>query len=108
MGLLDWLVGSYDVDKDHASRRLAKLRSRCDCKYERGTDEYDKWMGDELKLEISSTNLQGGKRMHKRAVAMWQLYRALYPKHITDKEYPKLTKKAWLNPDPQNPPNLSE
>ena len=38
---------------------------------------------------------QGGLENYKYALAMWQIYKALYPEWITDEDKPKLVKVYW-------------
>lgn len=54
-------------------------------------------MGKILQHHIDSMNDQGGLESHKYALARWQIYRALYPDHISD-EPPKIVNKMWLDP----------
>ena len=50
-----------------------------------------------MQHHIDSMNDQGGLESHKYALARWQIYRALYPDHISD-EPPKIVNKMWLDP----------
>ena len=54
----------------------------------------------ELKLYIPAMYEQGELENYKYALAMWQIYKALYPEWITDEDRPKLVKGRWKNPYP--------
>lgn len=53
----------------------------------------------ELKLYIPAICEQGGFENYKYALAMWQIYKALYPEWITDEDRPMLVKAFWKDLD---------
>lgn len=51
-----------------------------------------------LKKIISSAANKGGKTQYKKALAIWQHGKALYPEWITDVDKPTLVPEYWKDP----------
>ena len=97
MGMLDWFRNPYDKYQRKAYYLRGRvqqemLQIHCGTRASRRKHE-----AMELKIYISAMYKQGGLENYKYALAMWQIYNALYPEWITDVDKPKYIKGCWEN-----------
>ena len=50
---------------------------------------------EELKSQIMAKNEQGGRYVHKQALAYWQIFKAVYPEWITEDDKPEFISQCW-------------
>ena len=91
----EFIEGSYDKYTINAHETVERMRQRVRSKYGTDRDIVRPKEAEELKFCISAMNERGGLELHKRALAMWQVFKALYPEWITDADKPKFVKECW-------------
>lgn len=98
MGLLErfmmWLNGNDDEYARSARSILSEVRQCARAKYGDNNVAVHEAVGREMQYHIDAMNNQGGLKMHKHAMARWQIYKALYPEHISD-EPPRVVEEKW-------------
>ena len=99
MGLLARINESFEGTDDKyersANATLERTRKYIHGKYGDDRDIVRPKEAEELKFRIRVMNDQGGKEMHKYAMARWQVFKAFYPEWITDADRPELKPQSW-------------
>ena len=100
MGLLErftaWFRG-YDDEYGRSARSILEdVRRGARAKYGDNNVAVNEAVGTEMQYHIDAMNNQGGMEAHKHAMARWQIYKALYPKYISD-EPPRFVEQKWKN-----------
>ena len=93
--ICDSIEGPYDEYIINAHEALERVRQRVRSKYGINRDIVRPKEAEELKFCIRCMNEQGGKEMHKHALARWQVFKALYPEWITDADRPEFIHQLW-------------
>lgn len=83
-----------DEYRDNANESLDKVRRYCREKYGSDRDVLYHEVGKRLQERIDCMNNQGGRDANRRAVARWQIFKALYPEYIQD-EMPTPRPELW-------------
>ena len=91
----EFIEGTYDDYMVNAHEELKRVRQLVRSKYGDDRDIVRPKEAEELKFRIRVMNDQGGKEMHKYAMARWQVFKAFYPEWITDADRPELKPQSW-------------
>ena len=97
MGILDWFRNPYDKYQTQAHYLRGRVQWEMLQMYGGTRASRRKHEAVELKLYIPAMYKQGDLENYKYALAMWQIYRALYPEWIADEDRPELVKAQWKN-----------
>ena len=90
-----FFVYPYDKYTVNAHETVESVRQRVRSKYGDDRDTVRPKEAEELKFCIRAMNERGGMEFHKYALAMWQVFKALYHEWITDADRPEFISEAW-------------